>query len=59
MTLEGILYSMKTGYPWRDLPLELCFWNTVFVASTYDRKRRFKLPFKLLIKGYGCRIAVH
>lgn len=35
MTLEGILYRMRTGIQWRDLPEEFGLWNTVF--------RRFNL----------------
>ena len=35
LTLEGILYRMRTGCPWRDLPSEFGRWNTVF--------RRFNL----------------
>ena len=34
-TLEGILYRMRTGIPWRDLPKEFGDWSTVF--------RRFNL----------------
>ena len=34
-TLEGILYRMRTGCPWRDLPEAFGHWNTVF--------RRFNL----------------
>ncbi len=34
-TLEGILYRMRTGIQWRDLPVEFGRWNTVF--------RRFNL----------------
>ena len=34
-TLEGILYRMRTGIPWRDLPSEFGDWSTVF--------RRFNL----------------
>lgn len=30
MTLEGVLYRMRTGTPWRDLPIEFGDWNTVF-----------------------------
>ena len=30
MTFEGILYRMRTGCPWRDLPEEFGRWNTVF-----------------------------
>ncbi|UAA37196.1 IS5 family transposase [Paraneptunicella aestuarii] len=34
-TLEGILYRMRTGIQWRDLPPEFGLWNTIF--------RRFNL----------------
>ena len=34
-TMEGILYRMRTGIQWRDLPSEFGLWNTVF--------RRFNL----------------
>ena len=30
MTFEGILYRMRTGLPWRDLPSEFGHWSTVF-----------------------------
>ncbi|CAK1349973.1 Transposase and inactivated derivatives [Escherichia coli] len=35
MTLEGILFRIRTGIPWRDLPRQFGEWNTVF--------RRFNL----------------
>lgn len=35
MTLEGILYRMRTGIPWRDLPRDFGDWSAVF--------RRFNL----------------
>ncbi len=35
MTIEGILYRMRTGCPWRDLPPDFGAWSTVF--------RRFNL----------------
>src|SRR5690606_21306088 len=35
MTLEGILYRMRTGIPWRDLPSDFGQWSSVF--------RRFNL----------------
>ncbi len=34
-TVEGILYRLRTGCPWRDLPAEFGLWNTVY--------RRFNL----------------
>ena len=38
MTFEGILYRMKTGCPWRDLPLDFGQWSAIF--------RRFNLCSK-------------
>ena len=35
MTFEGILFRMRTGIPWRDLPEEFGEWSTVY--------RRFNL----------------
>lgn len=35
LTLEGILYRLRTGCPWRDVPAEFGQWNTLF--------RRFNL----------------
>lgn len=35
MTLEGILFRLRTGIPWRDLPAEFGDWSKVF--------RRFNL----------------
>jgi transposase len=30
MNVEGILYKLRTGCPWRDLPFEFGSWNSVF-----------------------------
>ena len=30
MTLEGVLYKLRVGCPWRDLPTEFGQWNSVF-----------------------------
>lgn len=30
MTFKGILYRMRTGIPWRDLPSELGGWSIVY-----------------------------
>ena len=29
-TTEGILYRMRTGFPWRDIPKEFGNWNTIY-----------------------------
>ena len=36
--LEGILWVLRTGAPWRDLPRYFCAWNTA-----YTRFRRWTL----------------
>ena len=33
MTVEGMLYRMRTGCPWRDLPEAFGNWNKVNPAS--------------------------
>ena len=49
MTLEGILYRMRTGCPWRDLPVEFGRWNTVFRRFTlWSRKGVMSRVFKAI-----------
>ena len=51
MTLEGILYRMRTGCPWRDLPGEFGNWNTVFRRfNLWSRKGVMTHVFKALSK---------
>ncbi len=51
MTLEGILYRMRTGCPWRDLPAEFGHWNTVFRRfNLWSRKGIMNCIFKALSK---------
>ena len=46
-TMEGILYRMRVGCPWRDLPEEFGRWNTIY--------RRFNLWSKkgVLMRLFG------
>ncbi len=44
MTFEGILYRMRTGIPWRDLPSEFGDWSAIF--------RRFNLWSKKGVLAY-------
>jgi transposase len=30
MTVEGMLYRMRVGCPWRDLPKAFGFWNSIY-----------------------------
>ena len=46
--VEGILYRMRVGCPWRDLPSIFGFWNSV-----YQQFNRWSSKNKL-IKIYKC-----
>ena len=49
MTFEGILYRMRTGCPWRDLPEEFGRWNTVFKRfNLWSKNGVFELIFNQL-----------
>ena len=51
MTFEGILYRMRTGCPWRDLPEEFGRWNTVFKRfNLWSKNGVFELIFNQLSK---------
>ena len=43
MIVEGMLYRMRTGCPWRDLPSEFGAWGTV-----YQKFNRWSLTDKIL-----------
>jgi len=34
-TVEGMLYRMRTGCPWRDLPREFGRWNSIYKTFNY------------------------
>ncbi len=47
--LEGILYRMRTGIPWRDLPSEFGKWNSVFQRfNAWSKKGVLYLMFNWL-----------
>ncbi len=49
MTFEGILFRMRTGVPWRDLPSEFGEWSTVYRRfNLWPRKSILKLLFNQL-----------
>jgi transposase len=49
MTVEGILYRMRTGCPWRDLPAEFGNWSAVFRRfNLWSRKGVLNLLFNEL-----------
>ncbi|CCW30538.1 transposase [Xenorhabdus nematophila F1] len=45
LTLEGILYLMRTRIPWRDLPPEFGYWNSVF--QRFNLKNTIKINFPI------------
>ncbi len=53
MTMEGILYRLRTGIPWRDLPSDFGDWNTVFRHfNLWSKKGVLSQIFKALAKHY-------
>ncbi len=47
-TFEGILYRMRTGIQWRDLPPEFGRWNTIFKRfNVWSKKEILQKLFKL------------
>ncbi|EKO3895935.1 IS5 family transposase [Vibrio metschnikovii] len=51
MTFEGILYRVRTGVPWRDLPKEFGDWNTVYRRfNLWSKKGLLDILFKELSK---------
>ena len=48
---EGILYRMRTGCPWRDLPCEFGKWNSIYKKfNRWSAKGKIKKIFKALVK---------
>ncbi len=49
MTFEGILYRMRTGCPWRDIPKAFGEWNTIFRRfNLWSKKGIIRLLFNEL-----------
>ena len=48
-TTEGILFRLRTGIPWRDLPTEFGYWNTVYKRfNEWSQKGKLLKMFKKL-----------
>ena len=48
-TVEGILFRMRTGVPWRDLPDPFGKWNSVYKAfNCWSKKGLWKKLFNVL-----------
>jgi len=49
MMVEAILYRMRVGCPWRDLPIEFGFWNSVYQQfNRWSAKNKLMRIFKSL-----------
>jgi len=50
-TVEGMLYRMRVGCPWRDLPKEFGCWNTVFQKfNRWSSRGKLMSIFRSLVK---------
>jgi len=51
MIVEGILYRMRVGCPWRDLPSKFGFWNSIYQQfNRWSSKNKLIKIFKSLIQ---------
>lgn len=49
--IEAILFRIRTGCPWRDLPQELCKPNSIFKKyNRWSKNSKFMNIFKLFSK---------
>ena len=48
--VEGMLYRMRVGCPWRDLPKEFGCWNTIFQKfNRWATKNKLMMIFRMLV----------
>ena len=51
LTVEGILYKLRVGCPWRDLPKDFGCWNSVFKRfSEWSRLEKLEEIFRKIVK---------
>ena len=49
LRIEGVLWRLRTGAPWRDLPTELGSWSTVFnFFNRWSQKGLWERVFELM-----------
>lgn len=48
--VEGMLYRMRIGCPWRDLPTEFGAWNSIFQKfNRWSSQNKLMMIFKMLV----------
>jgi len=48
--VEGMLYRLRVGCPWRDLPAEFGYWNTIFQKfNRWSSQNKLMMIFKILV----------
>jgi transposase len=48
-TVEGVLYKLRVGCPWRDLPIEFAQWNSIFARfNEWSSKGKLLAIFKAI-----------
>src|SRR6478752_8029213 len=51
MIVEAMLYRMRVGCPWRDLPAEFGFWNSIYQKfNRWSSKGKLMSLFKALVQ---------
>lgn len=51
MMVEGMLYRLRVGCPWRDLPNEFGCWNSIYQQfNRWSSKNKFMQIFKSLVQ---------
>jgi transposase len=50
LTVEGMLYRMRVGCPWRDLPSLFGCWNSIYKRfNCWSANGKFLTIFKILV----------
>ena len=51
LTVEGVLYRLRVGCPWRDLPEEFGDWNRIFKRfNEWSKKGKILKIFQSLVQ---------